>query len=320
MFQSIFKVIEESNNIVILSHAAPDGDSVGSSLALYNYLINQSKNVKVIIDDDVPYIYEFLKGADKIERVNGNDGFDLALVLDSSDTDRLGKSSKYLSDKTIVNIDHHKSNDEFGTYNIVDTNAAATTEIIYDFLETLNVKIDKAIAECLYVGIVTDTGRFQYSNTTAKTHMIAEKLINLGVEPARIFMSVYQNNSKEKIRLVAQAIKSLEFYCDDRISSMVLTEDDFIKTGAKDEDTEGIINYGRDIISVELSLLFKESSDNKVKVSFRSKDNIDVNIFAGKFGGGGHKSAAGATIHGDIDTVKRSVLDKAFELYRVSIE
>ena len=319
MFQSIFKVIEESDKIVILSHAAPDGDSIGSSLSFYNFLTKREKDVRIIVDDDVPYIYRFLKGADKIEKADDNniDDFDLAIVLDSSDSDRLGKSSRYLSNKTIINIDHHISNDEFGTYNIIDTKAAATTEIIYDFFKTLNIRIDKNIAECIYVGIVTDTGQFQYSNTTAKTHAIAEKLIDFGVEPARIFMLVYQNNSIEKIKLVARAINNMEFYCDDKVSSMVLTEDDFIRTGAKDEDTEGIINFGRDIQSVELALLFKESTEDKVKVSLRSKNNIDVNVFAGEFGGGGHKSAAGATMHGDINTVKRTVLDKAFELFRV---
>lgn len=319
MFQSIYSVIEESNKILILSHAAPDGDSIGSSLSFYNFLMKLGKDVKIIIDDDVPYIYKFLKGADRIEKVNDNCNidFDLVIVLDSSDADRLGKSNKFLSVKTIINIDHHLSNDEFGTYNIIDTNASATTEIIYDFLKTLNVKIDKDIAECIYVGMVTDTGQFQYSNTTAKTHIIAENLLKSGVEPSRIFKLVYQNNSIEKIKLIAKAINSLEFYCEEKISSIVLTKKDFIGIGAKDEDTEGIINFGRDIRSVELAILFKESYDNKVKVSFRSKNSIDVNIFAGEFGGGGHKSAAGATIHGDINTVKKSVLGKALELFKV---
>ncbi len=315
MFHTIIKTMEESNNIVILSHAAPDGDSLGSSLALYNYLLEHNKQVTVIVDDEVPHIYKFLKGADKIERVGYADDFDLAVVVDSSDAERLGKTDRYLANKKIINIDHHLSNSKFGTYNIVDSKASATAEIIYEIFESQNIVMSKDIAECIYVGIVTDTGQFQYSNTTSKTHRITESLLNKGVEPAQIFKLVYQNNTKGKTKLIAYAINSLEFYCEDRISSMVLTKDDYLSVGATDEDTEGIINFGRDIISVELAILFKESSENKVKVSFRSKNKIDVNILAGEFGGGGHKSAAGATIIGKMEDVKKSVLDKAFKLF-----
>ncbi len=315
MFHTIIKIMDESNNIVILSHAAPDGDSLGSSLALYNYLLERDKQVTVIVDDEVPHIYKFLKGADQIEKVGYNDDFDLAVVVDSSDPERLGKTDRYLADKKIINIDHHISNSKFGTYNIIDSKSSATAEIVYEIFENQNIEMSRAIAECLYVGIVTDTGQFQYSNTTSKTHRITESLINKGVEPAQIFKLVYQNNTKGKTKLIANAINSLEFYCEDRISSMVLTKEDYLSVGATDEDTEGIINFGRDIISVELALLFKESTDNKVKVSFRSKNKIDVNILAGEFGGGGHKSAAGATIIGEMEVVKKSVLNKAFKLF-----
>lgn len=312
----IIKLIKESDNIVLLSHTAPDGDSLGSSLALYNSIVSIGKKAKVVIDDEVPLIYRFLKSADKISYVDIIDKFDLVIVLDSSEIARIGKSSRYLTGKKIINIDHHISNTNFGTLNMVCPDAAATAEIVYQIIKRMNIKIDKEIAQCLYVGIVTDTGKFQYNNTTFETHQIASELLKYGVDSAEIFRLIYQNATKAKIKLIGQAINCMEFYCDEKISVIVLTKEQFNKTGAKEEDTEGIIDFARDINTVELALLFRESKDGNIKISFRSKDNINVNLFAGEFGGGGHKSAAGATVSGDIRTVKENVIDKAFGLFR----
>ncbi len=314
MIDSIIRLIGESNNIVILSHVAPDGDSIGSSLALYNALNKKGKNVEVIIDDEVPYVYRFLYGADRVKKVKDShkEGkFDLAITLDSSDIDRLGKSAKYLINGKTINIDHHISNDGYGTYNYIDAKAAATAEIVYKVIKLLNVKINKDIAECLYIGILTDTGKFQYSNTRSDTFRMAANLIDNGVSTAELFKLVYQNNTKEKIKLMGEAIGGIELYSNDKISCIVLKKEQYSRIGAIDEDTEGIIDYARDIRSVKLALLFRESSDDKVKVSFRSKDKIDVNIFASKFGGGGHKNAAGATISGNIDIIKKQILKEA---------
>ncbi|TAH59562.1 MAG: bifunctional oligoribonuclease/PAP phosphatase NrnA, partial [Gottschalkiaceae bacterium] len=161
----IIKVIKESANIIILSHIAPDGDSIGSSLALFNALIKHGKNAKFVLDDVVPEIYKFLAGADEVEKPSNNYDYDVVIVLDSGDIGRLGKSAKYLNKKSIINIDHHISNTSFGTHNMIDSNAAATAEIVYNIIRALGIDIDKDIAECLYTGIVTDTGQFQYSNT-----------------------------------------------------------------------------------------------------------------------------------------------------------
>ncbi|MCK9217091.1 MAG: bifunctional oligoribonuclease/PAP phosphatase NrnA [Firmicutes bacterium] len=316
IISEIIKLIKESDNIIILSHTAPDGDSLGSSLALYNSITSIGKEAEIVIDDEVPVIYRFLKSADKISCVDTIDKFDLVIVLDSSEIARIGKSSKYLTGKNIINIDHHISNTNFGTLNMVRPNAAATAEIVYQIIKKMNIKIDKEIAQCLYVGIVTDTGKFQYNNTTFETHQIASELLKYGVDSAEIFRLIYQNITKAKIKLIGHAINYMEFYCDEKISVIVLTKEQFYKSGAKDEDTEGIIDFARDINTVELALLFRESKDGNIKISFRSKDNINVNLFAGEFGGGGHKSAAGATVSGDILTVKKNVIDKAFGLFR----
>lgn len=313
----IITLIKESVNIIILSHIAPDGDSIGSALALLNALKKWDKNIKFILDDEVPEIYKFLAGADKVEKPCNNDIFDLVIVLDSGDINRLGKSSKYLNKKNVINIDHHVSNTSFGTYNIIDSNAAATAELVYGMIKALGIGMDKNIAECLYTGIVTDTGQFQYSNTTSATHSIAGDLIDYGVNPSMLYRKIYQNNTKEKMKLIGEAIDSLEFYLDDKISCITIKKEQFDEIGAKDEDADGIINFARDMNTVEVALFFKENSDGKVKVGFRSKDYIDVNIAAEQFGGGGHKRAAGATIIGDIDIIKEQVINKVIELFMV---
>ena len=313
----IITLIKESVNIIILSHIAPDGDSIGSALALLNALKKWDKNIKFILDDEVPEIYKFLAGADKVEKPCNNDTFDLVIVLDSGDINRLGKSAKYLNNKNIINIDHHVSNTSFGTHNIIDSNAAATAELVYLVIKALSIEIDKNIAECLYTGIVTDTGQFQYSNTTSVTHSIAGDLINCGVNPSKLYRKIYQSNTKEKMKLIGEAIDSLEFYLDDKISCITINKEQFDEIGAKDEDADGIINFARDISTVEVALFFRENSDGKVKVGFRSKDYIDVNVVAEQFGGGGHKRAAGATIAGNIDIVKEQVIKRLIELFMV---
>ena len=314
----MINLIKESSNIVILSHIAPDGDSIGSSLALFNSLTKQGKNVKFILDDDVPLIYSFLKGSDKVEKPIKDYAFELVIVLDSGDVGRLGESAKYLNEGKIINIDHHVSNSAFGSYNIIDSTAAATAEIVYNVIKTLNIDIDKDMSECLYTAIVTDTGQFQYSNTTATTHHIVGDLINYGVKPSKIHSLVYQNNTKEKIKLIGEAINTLEFYLNDKISCITIKKEQFKKIGAKSEDCEGIINFARDIGSVEVALFFREDDGGKIKASFRSKNYIDVNIIAEKFGGGGHKRASGATILGNLDTIKKQVIKETIELFVVT--
>ncbi len=316
IIEALLKLIKESSNIVILSHTAPDGDSLGSSLAFYNAMVDINKKAKVIIDDDIPDTYKFLKGIDKIESVSNYDNFDLAVVLDCSDIGRLGKSAKYLENKKSINIDHHISNSVFGTYNLIDSNAAATTEIVYEVIKAIQITISKEIADCLYAGIVTDTGKFQYSNTTAKTHEITGRLLNYGTDPSRLNRFIYQNNSKAKLKLIGEAIGNLELYSNDRIGCIVLTKEQFLVTGAKDEDSEGIINFVTDIDTVEVALLFREYKDGKVKISFRSKNEIDVNALASVFGGGGHIKASGATVPGSISSVKEQVLKKVSECFR----
>jgi len=314
--KKVVKLINDSRNIAILSHIMPDGDNIGSCLALYNSLIKMDKNPLVILDDDVPEIYKFLKNSDKIVKPEKEYEFDLVIVLDCGDAERLGKSVKYLKNGNVINIDHHINNTRFGHINLIDETAAATAEIVYKLIKEFDIQLDIDICQCIYTGIVTDTGQFQYSNTSFITHEITADLIRNGVEPFKLYKVIYQNNSKEKIKLISKALSTLRFDYEDKIASMIITKESFDTIGAKDEDVDGIINFARDIKGVEVALLFREIDNGKIKIGFRSKDYVNVNEVAEKFGGGGHKRAAGAIIDGDLDNIRNKIIETVIDVLR----
>ena len=316
IYPKIISKIKESNKIAIMSHIMPDGDNVGSSLALYNGLKKAGKAVRFILDDDIPKVYRFLKGSDKVERPGEYESFDIVIALDCGDSGRLGKSGLYLENNFVINIDHHISNNEFGNLNMVDANASATGEIIYEIIKILGIDMDKEISECLYTAIVTDTGQFQYSNTTSITHQIAGDLINNGVNVSLIFERIYQNSSKEKVVLMKTVLSSLEFYNKDSISCVSLTLLQMKEAKAKEEDSEGMINLARDIECVEVAIFLKELESGKIKVGLRSKKVIDVADVALQFGGGGHVRAAGCTLYGTVDEVKNKILDAVIARFK----
>lgn len=316
IYPKIISKIKESRKLAIMSHIMPDGDSIGSSLALYNALVRSGKDVRLIIDDDVPKVYRFLKNADRVKRPGEYESFDAVIALDCGDKERLGRSGLYLENNFVINIDHHISNNEFGNMNMVDTNAAATGEIIYNIIKILGIDMDREISECLYTAIVTDTGQFQYSNTTSVTHQIAGDLINNGVNASLMFERIYQNVSKEKIVLMKTALSSLEFHHRDRISCISLTLEQMKKANAMEEDSDGLINLARDIECVEAAIFLKELETGRVKVGLRSKKTVDVAAVAKKFGGGGHVRAAGCTLSGTVAEVKGKILDAVIAEFR----
>ena len=316
IYTEIISKIKDSNKIAIMSHIMPDGDNVGSSLALYNALKKYGKDVRFILDDDIPKVYKFLKNSDKVERPGQYESFDIVIALDCGDAERLGKSRLYIQDNFVINIDHHISNDEFGNLNIVDSNAAATGEIIFQIIKLLGIEMDKKISECLYTAIVTDTGQFQYSNTSSITHEIAGNLINNGVNVSLMFERIYQNSSKEKVMLMKTALDTLEFFHNDSISCVSLTLEQMKDANAMEDDSEGIINLARDIECVEVAIFLKELEPGKIKVGLRSKKMIDVADVSLQFGGGGHVRAAGCTLYGTISEVKERILDAIIEKFK----
>jgi len=313
IYPGIISRIKESGRLAIMSHIMPDGDNVGSGLALWNALKKAGKDVCFILDDEVPKIYRFLKGADQVRRPGDYERFDVVLALDCGDVGRLGRSGLYLEKNFVINIDHHISNTQYGDINLVDAEASATGELIYQLIHQLDIELDKDIAECLYTAILTDTGQFQYSNTTALTHRVAAELMEIGVEVSLMFERIYQNSSKEKVILMKTALGSLEFYHNDSIACISLTLEQMKAAKAKDEDSDGLINLARDIECVEVAIFLKELEPGKIKVGLRSKKLVDVAAVALSFDGGGHVRASGCTLYGTIDEARQKVLDAVLE-------
>lgn len=303
------EAIKNSNNIFIVSHVQPDGDNIGSSLALAMAIQKLNKNPKILKVDNIPSNFNFLPKIDLIKEYNLCEPVDLLISLDSSDLNRLGLGKDFaLKASKVINIDHHVSNDYFGDINLVSTSYAATGEIVYDIIKNMDIEIDKDMANCLYTAISSDTGSFMYSNTTYRTHEIASDLLRKDIDINDINMSLYQNKSLESTKLYIESLKNLELFLDNKIGIVPITSKMLKKTGANLDDTEGIISFVRNIASVELAAVLKEVDSKEVRVSLRSKKNIDVSMIAEKFGGGGHVRAAGYTVHENIDETKKLLL------------
>jgi bifunctional oligoribonuclease and PAP phosphatase NrnA len=309
-YEQIINVINNSSKIAVTSHVQPDGDNIGSSLALCLALQKLGKKAIYVLDDNIPELYRFLKGAREVEKPSffTELDFDLVIALDCGDLERLGKVAQQIGETKLVNIDHHVSNTRFAEINLVEENASATAEIVYKLIKSMGIFIDKDIADCIYTGIVTDTGMFQYSNTSEETHSIAAELIIAGVNPSYMFNKIYQNSPKEKVLLLGEALKSLEFFNHDMVSCISITKAQVDSIAEEDIDTEGIVNLGRDIVGVEVAIFLKQKDPNLFKVSLRSKSYIDVSIIAKDFGGGGHIRAAGCTITGSLESAKQQIL------------
>ncbi|RKD27739.1 DHH family phosphoesterase [Caminicella sporogenes] len=315
------ELFEGRKNIIILPHILPDGDTIGSSIALFYALKKLEKRVYIILNDKLPSNLKFLNANSKIITTEDFEKLsikpDLIITVDSSDTDRLGDRA-YLLDlcSEVLNIDHHSTNTNYGKYNLVNSKAAACGEIIYELLKKLKIYIDKNIATALYVALSTDTGSFKYSNTTPLTLRIAADLIEKGIDFSFINTELYQNKPINKIKLLSDVLNSLELHFDGKLAVIYVTNDMLKKNKIDISDTDGIIEYARDIEGVNIAVLLKEFSDNTIKVSLRSKYDFDVSIIAKKFGGGGHKKAAGCTIYDTIDNAKNILLNTFRENFR----
>lgn len=309
--KKIAKVIRENKSFFITSHIRPDGDSIGSQLALKRILEKLEKEVTIANHDPVPEIYNFLPGRESIKQeLPKNREFDVTFVLDSPQPSRLESTAETIRKaKVIINIDHHLGNKGFGEYNYIDTKASAVGEEIYELTKVMGFKIDRKIALCLYVGILTDTGSFRQSNTTPRTHEIAAHLMKIGnLKPAQITHQVYETQLPSAIKLLSITLDTLERSQDGRIAWMTVTDQMFKETGTATAETENFINYVRSVKGSEVAILFTEMTKNEIKVSFRSKSSTDVNNIAKTFGGGGHLRAAACTIKGNLKEVKKKVL------------
>lgn len=320
--QAIAGVLQRSRKIIIGGHIMPDGDCVGSVAALGLALTQLGKDATMAMPDPVPEIFRFLPGtAAFLAGENALSGdYDTFMVLDCSVPERLGALRPLLERRrlTVCNIDHHVSSHNFADYNYIDPRAAATAEIVQDLCALLGARITPDIAACLYTGIITDTGSFQYENTTPGTHRRAAQLIEKGAPAHVINIQIYEQKPLAQLRVLEAVLPTLRLSPCGRVAWMSVTKELLNNLQAKDEHVNGLINYARSVRGVEVALLFREMAPGRYKISFRSKEVVDVNRLAGRFGGGGHVRAAGCVLEGDLPFLQSRVVEAALEALRVS--
>ena len=322
--KAVIDAIRKNKKFVITAHVNLEGDSLGSQLAMKELLTGMGKEALILDDDRVPDHYKFLPKADEVSNdLNIDKDFDAAIVLDCPTLKRTGKVGKIIKDKAmlVINIDHHISNEKFGDINWVDPHASSAGEMVYRLYKESGVKMTKEVALSLYIAILTDTGSFNYDNTSSVTHEIAGELLGYGLDPALVSESVYERRSIEDIRLLALVLDTLKVNKDGTIGYMEVTKEMLEKTGADIAKSEGLINYARSIDKVKVAVLFKEDpkEKNRINISFRSKGNgetIDVNKIASLFGGGGHTKASGCIITGSLEAAEKKVLARVEEVLK----
>lgn len=312
ILRKIAEELRSGYRFLISTHVNPEGDAIGSVLALGLALKDLGKKVLVLTQDPIPPVLTFLPGAEEIlHQAPENGGFDVAFALDCGDKTRLGvEFARVKGIGKIINIDHHVSNSYFGDINLVDPRASSTAEIIFDLLRTIPVVLTPAVAENIYVGILTDTGSFHYSNTSPKTFAVARSCLRAGVEPWKVAEKVYETQPLARLRLLPLVLATLEVDGDGRVPYVVVTQKMMEESEASVALTEDFINFPRSLEGSEVALLFRELSPEKYRVSLRSRGSVDVSRIAAEFEGGGHPQAAGCTVEGSLSKVKAKVLDR----------
>jgi phosphoesterase RecJ-like protein len=314
----IFKIVKQSKTFFIAGHVKPDGDSLGSALALASVLNRNGKKARVYCADRVPDFLKFLKGSDKIKMpAKTTDIFDCAIILESLDFSRMGDIIATKQAKKIINIDHHSTYTNFGDVNYIVPSASSTSELIFNIFEHMKIKLTKNEAESLYTGILTDTGRFQQLNTTSNSHIACAKLMEYGVEVNEIYKKIYENTSINALKLQGLALRGIRTILSGQVSYIVLTKDMFKKSGLSSDDSGGISNYTLRINGVKIGCVFKEIDKKTTKVSCRSVKNFDALGVVSRFGGGGHKNAAGCTINEDIETTIKMISEVLEEVLKL---
>lgn len=341
----ILRVIDNHQRFVISTHINPDGDAIGSQLALYSWLKDLGKQVWAVNRDPVPAVYTFLPFAAEIsvllpveltgletkvkscgdviscyppsaqvehpyacDYTRNGESAEVLIVVDAGDLQRIGMAKEKSFQGIIINIDHHVTNTCFGNYNLVDMDASASAIPVYKLIKQCGINIGLKRAICLYTGIMGDTGCFRFANTNPEAHRIAAELISEGVPVDEIYQRVYETLSSNRVRLLGLVLNTLQLSLDDTIGWIHVTQDMYVCTGTSQEDTESFIDYVRTIDTVEVAAFFVELKDGNTKVSLRAQNTLDVSKIAIDFGGGGHSRAAGCTITAPLNEAKQLIL------------
>ncbi|WP_170292080.1 DHH family phosphoesterase [Heliobacterium mobile] len=309
--QQILQMLSQASKVLLIVHKVPDGDCLGSVSAMLTRLRGQGLQAIAYCDDPVPDSYRFLPAMDQVFQASTIPEFtpELVIVIDCADEGRIGDGSRFLQGQApVINIDHHVGNSQFGHINWVDSQAAACGEMIYRLCTTASWHITDDMATAIYTSLMTDTGSFQYANTTPQTLRLAADLREMGARTDEIREKVFESRPRAFVNLLAQILPTLEVSDDGRVASLTVTREAMVQAGASEGDCDGLINYPRFLAGVQVALLFKEAGEEIFRVGFRSKGNIDVYAIARQFGGGGHRKASGCTLSGTLAEVKQQVL------------
>ena len=306
---NIIEEIKKAETIVILTHETPDGDAIGSSLAMKVALKQLGKNADVIIKE-VPRIFNFLPEREDIKAFSDIQKYDLAISLDCADFKRLVGNEYFEKAKQTIVIDHHSSNKMYGNINFVNPVSPACCQILIGMFQYFNINIDESLGTCILTGIITDTGGFRYSGVNSDTFEFAAELLDKGVNVSNIYKRVLDTRTKANFELMKRTIDRMEFLEDGKVAFTYITSKDLEDVNAEIGDHEGLVEFARDIEGVEVSVFIrqKDNEENVFKVSMRSNDYVNVSDVCLMFGGGGHEKAAGAVVQGDIEQVKQKIM------------
>lgn len=304
--RALLEILQRGERFAVCAHARPDGDAVGAMLACGMVLSQMGKQVELVSADPVPLIYRGLPCAATIRQTSRLEGeYDALILLECDGTARTRISG--LEGRLLVNIDHHVSGKRFADVNWIDVDACAVAEMIYRLARAADVPVTSEMATCLYAGVLTDTGSFCYEGTDAHAFELARDLVARGADPAQIAREVYFSNPLSKMMLLGAALSTLRR--DGRLAWLWVTHADMQRTGAAEEDCEGIVNYAIGVAGVEAAVLLRELPDRRVRLSLRSKGNLDVARIAAAFGGGGHLHAGGCTLDGPLTSATDKILE-----------
>jgi len=310
---TIADILKKGERFFLAGHKDPDGDAIGSLLALGETLSLSGKDVVLFNEGPIAGSFASLKGAERIvSNFDPESGFDALLVLDCADLERVGSVSSRLSKaEPLINIDHHRNNSQFGNLNLVDPDSSSVGEIIYRLIKAADLPMNAAIAENIFVAIQTDTGSFRYDNTTREAFHIAGEMLGWGVSPWKISRKIMDGYKLKKLRLLESTLRTIELYYAEKVGLISITKQMLLEAGADDFDSDRFVDYPRALSGVEIAVLIREIGKDYYKFSLRSNDWVNVAELASHFGGGGHPRAAAFTREGSLGSVKQEFLNKA---------
>jgi phosphoesterase RecJ-like protein len=308
--EQVARAIAEADDWLIVTHERPDGDAIGSALAMAHILRGLGKRWTFVVGERLPVRFSYLPlFASAVVAPDGQRTFEHVIALDCADPGRFEAVRAYLHPEArIVNIDHHRTNPRYGVAAWVDERAAATCELVYHVAHKLGLPMAADLATCLYTGLLTDTGGFVQPNTSREVHQIAAELIAAGVRPYDVAERALESRTRQQMELLKMALANLSVSEDGLVASLFVTRQMLESAGADEDDVEGLVTFARSIDTVEVGLLFRETPDGRVKVSLRSKRKVDVSRVAQQFGGGGHERASGCTLEGPLNTAMTAVM------------